>query len=322
MFIVFLVSTILVGAQKKPDGDNGKQPAFLVLEKGKLTLIDENGKNLKKIKIKDPVFDFVWVDPTTVFYSVLKKKTLQIFKLDPVSEAVKKIAEIKSTSNNTKYWMEGDEFSMSFIKKMLYVKCDYYEEFPYGFLPKKVYEIDPGSGKNRIIEMDQFFAIQSDTTSAETTKPEPDAGLAKIRAAIQVNSDCELEYTGADGRTKVITKTTDEKIREDGYDCVSFDVLPGGKKVIFFVFGGVGDFIHGPVYLVNLDGSQQKRIIDDVVDGPFVFAIEGSGKIFNIRNKDKSRDLISFKDDNSAVVLRTGIKKIEPCRKIVWTFSF
>jgi len=65
-----------------------KKPAFVVLERDTLSLVDPDGNTIKKVDTKARVYDFHWVDSATIFYTVLRNKTLNIYKYNPLNDSI------------------------------------------------------------------------------------------------------------------------------------------------------------------------------------------------------------------------------------------
>ncbi len=82
-----------------------------------------------------------------------------------------------------------------------------------------------------------------------------------------VNGIAELFCTVGDGlayqlsRTGAITRFDEFYLR----DPPDFGVSPSGKKVLFSLITDFGDLAHGPLLIVNIDGTNQTVLLSDMM---------------------------------------------------------
>ena len=104
-----------------------------------------------------------------------------------------------------------------------------------------------------------------------------------------------------EGDSLRLTQTEDYR-EEDPYDEMGVDgwkmyeVSPDGKAIWFSMHTGMGDLGHGPAMLVNLDGTKQEELIDDVlgvVDGDPVWLPDSRLVYWNME------DLLIVEDRNN-----------------------
>ncbi len=205
---------------------------------------------------------------------------------------------------------------MEFFGGKLYIGCDFKEEFPFTYTYGSAYEIDVATGNpSQIRYIPSNPALNSiDTTGYHLSE------AGKVQKKIRINADCELEYTDDSGKVRPSTKTPEQKNREEVEACISFSVLPDAKRVAFFVFQGFGDYGHGPIYLVNLDGSKQTKIIEDIMFDASIFKMDGSEKVYGHISDGYTSDLFYVDANFSKRMLRPKCTKIQLCEEPSWRF--
>lgn len=275
---------------------------LIVLSNGKLEFIDGEGKTVRSVGFPNPVHDFLWVDSSTIFFTAKSNGNLLVMKYDPQLDSIHKVAEIESKSESETYW-DNNDFNEMFLKNgKLHILCDFFEEMPLMQSARKKTEVDLNSGKYLVTSRNSGNGDLFSGNSEEAGRFE----RHQVKGKFEQTKDVELSYTDENGKKQVITNTPFNKLSQVEGGGIGFQVLPGGKRVIFYVVQSFGDYLHGPVFAVNLDGSNQTKLADDIMLFNS-FAIPPEGKVFF---SPDGQALFALKADNSFIKIRENFKKV------------
>ncbi len=274
---------------------------LIIMNNGILEFTDGSGKTLRTVKSSEPIHDFLWVDSSAVMFTAKKDGNLLVNKYNPQEDSVYKISEIQSKSESAEYW-ESDDYHGMFIKDgKLYIECDFFQEIPMSYSAKKVTEVDLLTGQysvmsRNMVNYNEFEAASNMEKAFDNQKP---------KGKFEVTNNTELAYTDESGLKKVITSTPFAKESKDFGGGIGYQTLPNGNTIIFYVVTAVGDYLHGPVYAVKLDGSSQTKLSDDLM-GFRSFATYPDGKVYYTEGSA----LYILSDNNSPQKLREKITKV------------
>lgn len=314
IILVFLLVINLTGLSgcKSPNKELPKKEPFtaklIILNEGKLELCDGNAKVLRKVNSLKPVHDFLWVDDSTLFFTAKNGGNLIVQKYNPQEDSVYLISEIQSQSENTLYW-EIDEYHDMFVKDgKLYIECDFYSEMPLFLTSKQVTEVDLKTGQYITLSREMVRASASELTP----KWEDFFGGSKLKGKFEVTSDTELMYIDEAGKRTKVTSTPIPKESVESGGGLGYKVLPDSERLLFYVVQSVGDYIHGPVYAVNIDGSQQIKLSDDIFYFD-AFVIYPDGDVYFTDGDVLSK----LSKGNSPEILRRDISKVRTFSKFL-----
>ncbi len=304
ILLLFILFFTLIGCRSSKENQAEKpkfSAALIILKNGILELTDEGGNILRTIKSVEPIHDFLWTDSSTIFFTAKKGGNLLLSKYEVQADSVVRIAEINIKSENTEFWNGGKHAQMFIKDGKLYIECDFYQEMPLFFIAKQVTEVDLKSGNYTVLDRNN---VQTDALPT-TASVEMLSGERKPKGKFEVTKKIELAYTDESGQKKVITKTPFSKESKQNGGGLFYQCLPSGKNLIFYVITAVGDYIHGPVYVVNIDGSAQNKLAEDIF-GFDAFVTQPAGLVY-YTNGD---GLYRLKDDNTSQLIRQEVTKV------------
>jgi len=312
IFCLLVINLTGLSGCKSPNKELPKKEPFtaklIILNDGKLELCDGNAKVLRKVNSSQPVHDFLWVDDSTLFFTAKNDRNLIVQMYNPQEDSVYLISEIQSQSENTLYW-EIDEYHDMFVKDgKLYIECDFYSEMPLFLMARKVTEVDLKTGQYITLSREMV-----ETSASELTpKLEDIFGGSKLKGKFEVTSDTELLYTDGAGKRTKVTSTPIAKESVETGGGLGYQVMPDSERLLFYVVQSVGDYIHGPVYAVNVDGSQQVKLSDDIFYFD-AFVIYPDGDVYFTDGDVLSK----LNKGNSPEILRRDISKVRSFSKFL-----
>ncbi|GMU88273.1 MAG: hypothetical protein AMXMBFR49_04810 [Chlorobiota bacterium] len=298
--------------------------SIMVQKDGKLIMINETGAELKTLKIDRKVFDFLWINPDLLVYTSLNGRNMLVFKYDMQKDIPEKIAELSPQNSNPDYWVSDFWHSIVHSGGKIYIDCDFREDFPYGFFRKSVYQIDLNSKRTNLFDSNNDSQQLQALITIDSSKFKYNSTQDSLVKKLRIGSDCELYYSNADS-SKRISNTPFKKDTEMG-SCIYFDVNPKGTKVLFSPSVGCGDFCHGPVYLVNLNGTDQQIIADDRAYSEIVVS-RSTGLTYVIEGEYDGREFKNLRiksvlETNTPKLLLSNIQKASICETNEWQFGY
>lgn len=103
---------------------------------------------------------------------------------------------------------------------------------------------------------------------------------------------------------------TDSIVRFDDFYLdhpISYRRSPSGKKVLFCLITDFGDLAHGPMLIVNIDGSNQKQLLQDMFFRDFIYEWSDENLFyigFNTLERYTGLFLVSDNDNETYPVVR------------------
>ncbi|MBN2587776.1 MAG: hypothetical protein JXA64_09685 [Candidatus Fermentibacteraceae bacterium] len=204
------------------------------------------------------VFNFVCdpVEPGLIYYSVLDGKLdMDVFALSlPDTARNGIIGSIQNETGDISYFVTetyGERAGMEVQGGDLLVECE--------FSWDRYYFAD-----NAVMDLSSIRGDMPEREAQDSSEAEhPDIVISDG----SVNGIRELFCTRSDGRTYQLTSTEgihryDEWFLEDP---PSYSVSPSGNKVIFSVVTDFGDLAHGPLLIVDIDGTNQTTLLPDMM---------------------------------------------------------
>ena len=147
----------------------------------------------------------------------------------------------------------------------LYIECDFVYEQEYSQMSRRFMDgnsmtkVNLASGKYKIMKRELISANGYDLAPKveEIFRPQ------NLNGKFEATENIELIYKDESGRKTVFTHTLDQHLSKEEGNTIYYSVLPGDKKIIFFVLENIGDYGHGPVYVANIDGTAQTILVSD-----------------------------------------------------------
>jgi hypothetical protein len=204
------------------------------------------------------VFNFV-CDPEVpgmIYYSVLNSELdLDVFALSLLDTALTGYIEsIPNETGDISYFVTqtyGERAGMEVQGSDLFMECNFLWDCYY-FSDNTIVDLSP---------------IRGDIPLSETQdSEEPEQSDILITDRI-VDGISELFCTGRDGKEYQLTRTEGIRRYDEWYlqEPPCYSVSQSGNKVIFSLVTDFGDLAHGPLLIVNMDGTNQTTVLPDMM---------------------------------------------------------
>ncbi len=204
------------------------------------------------------VFNFVCdpEEPGLIYYSVLNAELdMDVFALSLLDiSRTGIIGSIPNKTGDISYFVTetyGERAGMEVQGKELSVECE--------FSWDRYYFTD-----NAVLDLS---SIKSDISLSEIQCSEETEQPDFLISDGLVGGISELFCTSSDGKTYQLTRTGGIHRFDEWYleYPPSYSVSPSGNKVIFSVVTDFGDLAHGPLLIVNIDGTNQTAVLPDMM---------------------------------------------------------